>query len=332
MDLFALTRALVDIPSVIGDEGSISRFLAEFLEAEGFRVRTQVVSGERKNVLAVSEDRPRLVFCTHMDTVGPFIPFSEDAKYLYGRGCCDAKGILAAMIVAAESLRDEGGRSLGLLFVVGEETTSDGAKVADEISPGPRYVIVGEPTENMLATAHKGILTVQLSSRGRAAHSCSPHLGDSAVDKLLDVLEVVRRTDFGRDPELGNASLNIGQISGGSAPNVVPDAAGAVLSFRLVRSPEDALALVRRSLQTGVSVEVLSQSPPQRLATRPGFKTGVMPYGTDIPHLKRYGTPFLLGAGSVDDAHQPRERVAKKALQESVELYKNLGRRLLSEP
>jgi acetylornithine deacetylase len=331
MDLIALTRTLVDIPSVTGSEAAISRFLAEFLAGAGYKVTTQDVEGLRRNVLAVDEDRPKLVFCTHMDTVGPFIPFSDDGEFVFGRGACDAKGIIAAMITAAADLRADGYRSLGLLFLVGEETHSDGAKVADAISPGPRYLIMGEPTENVLATSHKGILTVKVRARGRRAHSCYPELGESAVDKLLDILASIRGLNFGQDPELGRATLNIGLLSGGSAPNVIADLAEAVVSLRLVGPPEKALTLIRGALREGSELEVLSQSPPQRLFTLPGFRTAVMPFGTDIPHLQRYGTPLLIGPGSVNDAHHEREKVAKTSLREAVELYKNLGQRLVTE-
>jgi acetylornithine deacetylase len=332
MDLIALTRTLVDIPSITGSEAAISKWLAEFLAGAGYQVRAQTVESERRNVLALGQDRPAVVFSTHMDTVGPFIPFSEDEEFIYGRGTCDAKGIIAAMITAAEELRAEGICSFGLLFLVGEETHSDGAKVADAISPGPRYIIMGEPTENILATSHKGILTVKISARGRRAHSCYPERGESAVEKLLDVLAAIREIAFGQDPVLGRATLNIGLLSGGSAPNVIPDSAEAVVSLRLVGSPDDALALLRGALLERADLEILSQSPPQRLLTLAGFRTAVMPFGTDIPHLKRYGTPLLIGPGSVHDAHHERERVAKAVLHEAVELYKNLGRRLLEEP
>jgi acetylornithine deacetylase len=330
MELFALVRALVDIPSVTGTEGAIADYLTEFLGKAGFRIKTQTVEGARRNLLALADERPGVILATHLDTVGPHFPFSEDGEWIYGRGACDAKGIMAAMILAASALRDEVSRGVGLLFLAGEETTSDGAKIADAISPRPEYLVMGEPTENVLATGHKGILNLRIRTRGRRAHSCAPELGESAVEKLLDILEALRRAEFGRDPVLGKTTLNIGLVAGGSAPNVIPDAAEAVVSLRIVGPLQEDLDRVK-TLAAGGKIEILSQSEPQPLTILAGFPTAAMPFGTDIPHLRDYGKPLLIGPGSVTDAHTDRERVEKGQLREGVEIYKTLVRRLLSE-
>src|SRR6266550_2404148 len=187
MDLFELTRKLIDIPSVTGDEGAVGVFLTSHLEELGYKVKQQQVEGKRCNIIATSGS-PRVVFSTHMDTVPPQIPSSEDAENIYGRGACDAKGIIAAQIFAAERLRREGINEVGLLFTVDEETGSLGAQVAnmEPIAGECRFMINGEPTDNKLAIGTKGSLRCVLTTEGRAAHSAYPEQGDSAIEKLLD--------------------------------------------------------------------------------------------------------------------------------------------------
>ncbi len=329
MELVKLARALIDIPSVTGAEGPIADFLTSTLESLGFRILSQPIQQDRRNLLATLGEPPRLIFCTHMDTVPPFSASAEDDDYIYGRGSCDAKGILASMIIAGEAIKKAGISSFGLLFVIGEETDSIGAKRAPEISPGPDYIIVGEPTQNRLGSAHKGVFTVRLAVKGRSGHSAYPEHGVSAVNALLDVLEVLRRTDFGEDALLGKTTLNIGLISGGTAPNVIPESADATLSLRIVRPPSEVLSLLRSICGPGIDIEVLSESPPQKLHTVPGFDPVVLPFGTDIPYLSGYGKPLLIGPGSVLDAHKDRERVKKAELFEAVHIYKALAERLL---
>jgi acetylornithine deacetylase len=329
--LFELVKSLVDIPSVTGNEAALADFLGALLAEERFDLRSQDVEAGRRNILAVAGGAPAVILCTHMDTVPGRAEAGEDDLNLYGRGACDAKGIMAAMIVAARELRDEGLKDFGLLFLVGEETDSIGAKKANLMDPGSRFIVVGEPTGNKLATAHKGVLTLTLTAAGKAAHSAYPERGESAILKLLDVLSDVRELDFGRDPVLGPTVMNVGQIDGGTASNVIPDRAGAVLSFRTGVSPDLVLSGIRSAAAGRVDIAVRTKSQPQVLFTLPGFPTELMPYGTDIPYLTAFGRPLLLGPGSVLDAHIENERVEKKQLEDAVVIYKMLVRRLLEE-
>jgi len=334
MNVSELTKTLVNIPSPTGMEGPLADFLAGLLRERGFSVLEQDVEPGRRNLFATLGPDPRVVFCTHLDTVpGPALA-TEDDRFIHGRGACDAKGIMAALIMAASDLAGEGRRDIGLLFVVGEETDSRGAKTANALAAsapaphGPRFLIVGEPTENILGRGHLGILTVALSTTGRRAHSAFPHLGESAVEKLLDVLADIRRLDFGRDPVLGPTRMSIVQISGGEAPNVIPDAARAVVSLRTGVAPDGLLEMIAGAAGGRAEVEVISKSDPQTLHTVPGFDSAVMPFGSDIPHLKAFGTPLLIGPGSALDAHTATEKIEKKQLLDAVRIYARLAREL----
>jgi len=329
--LFELAKSLVDIPSVTGDEAALADFLCALLAEERFDVRSQDVEAGRRNLLAVLADKPAVILCTHMDTVPDWVAAGEDDTHLYGRGACDAKGIMAAMIVAAGELRDEGLKDIGLLFLVGEETDSVGAKKANLMSPGSKFIIVGEPTGNKLATAHKGVLTLTLKAGGKTAHSAYPERGESAILKLLDVLSDIRKLDFGRDPVLGPTVMNVGRINGGTASNVIPGTAEAVLSYRTGVSPDLVLSGIRSATAGRADIAVGTKSQPQVLFTLTGFPSELMPYGTDIPYLTAFGRPLLLGPGSVLEAHVENERVEKKQLEEAVVLYKRLVRRLIEE-
>ena len=330
MDLVTLTRRLVDIESISGNERAVGEFLLAHLASLGYAVTRMEVSPERFNVYAAVPGRkPDVVFSTHMDTVPPFIPSSEDADHIYGRGSCDAKGIIAAQIAAAERLRAEGKVVPALLFVVGEERDSQGAAVANQHAPGSRFLINGEPTENHIAIASKGTLRVEIVARGRMAHSAYPELGKSAIDKLLDVLERLRRMELPNNPEVGPSTMNIGVIEGGEAPNVVPPFAKAQLLYRLV-GPSDELK--RRIIETvGDRAEVtfVLEIPFVRLRTVHNIPTMVAAFTTDIPRLSNWGEPVLLGPGSIHVAHTERERIEKRQLHEAVELYCTVAKELM---
>jgi acetylornithine deacetylase len=328
-DLVALARRLVSIPSVTGGEGALADFLAIHLKRLGFRVREQKVKGRRRNILASSGPAPRVLLCTHQDTVPPFFPFSEDARYIYGRGACDAKGIMAAMIQAAAGLPREARQACGLLFLVGEETDSLGARKAGDLGLEPEFIVVGEPTGNKLGLAHKGYLSLRISVRGKKAHSGYPEKGRSAVRGLIDVLRRLERLDLGRDRTLGPSTLNIGRIEGGVAPNVVPDRARAEISVRAARPTREILGRIKAVVGGKALVETLSASEPQRLAAVPGFRTAVLAFSTDIPYLAGVGRPLLLGPGSILDAHTDAERLSKLQMARAVGLYRRLVGRLL---
>ena len=331
MTLFELTKKLIDIPSVTGTEREMVQFLFSELGNRGFSVTKQLVEPGRENILATTDVKPQVILCTHLDTVPPHIPAREDEQYIYGRGACDVKGLLAAMLFAGDRLLEMKIRAFGFLFVVGEETDSIGAKKANEISPHPDFLINGEPTENKLGAGHKGIINLQLSTKGKAAHSSFPEMGESAIEKLLNALQSIREIDFGEEEILGKSTLNIGTIEGGTAFNVVPDKAQATLSIRNSVASEMIIQKINSVLNGAVEIEVLTQSEPQKLHTVPGFETTVLPFGTDIPHLQNFGKPLLIGPGSAKVAHADDERIEKNQLTEAVDIYVNLVKKLLAE-
>jgi acetylornithine deacetylase len=329
--LHTLIRQLIDIPSVTGGEADVARFVEKILLDRGFRVTLQEVEPERYNVYALTDGRPRVVLCTHLDTVPPFYGSSEDERYIYGRGACDAKGCLAAMIEAVTGLRDGGSGGLGLLFVVGEEVDSIGAKVANRLEPGSRYVLVGEPTESRMATGHKGTFYFVLQARGRAAHSAYPHLGDSATERLLDVLGKIRGANWGHSDLLGPATVNIGTLFGGLAANVVAPEAQAGVMVRVVGRASEVEAKLREILgdDPNLSYEVFSSNDAVICETLPGFEVAPVAFGTDIPALTDLGKPLLLGPGSIHDAHTSDEKIGKQEALRAVELYRQAAVGLL---
>jgi len=329
IDLVAFTRALVDIDSTTGREAEAGRWLARELRERGWEVVEQAVSLDRVNLYARLADPPRVVFSTHYDCVPPFFPSREEGGLLFGRGACDAKGILAAQLAAAERLRAEGESRVALLFVAGEERGSDGARVANGHAPaGVSYLVNGEPTDNRLGAATRGVLRVRLHAQGRAAHSAFPELGDSAIDKLLDALMVIRGLQLPEDPVLGRTHYTVGVIDGGVAPNVVSARASAEVLFRIVgdAAPVRAALGVVEGL---VTVEHVLEVPAVHLQTVPGFETAVFPYTTDVPLLAKWGTPLLVGPGSIHVAHTDEEHVAIDELDEAVALYARLAKQLL---
>jgi acetylornithine deacetylase len=329
VDVVALTRSLVDIDSTTGRERETGRWLADYLRSLGFTVREQPVDDTRFNVIATT-GRPLVTLSTHFDCVPPFFPSRMERGRIYGRGACDAKGILAAQVAAADLLRREGETRVGLLFVVGEERGSDGARAANEAAEGCRYLIDGEPTDSRLGIATRGVLRLRLKASGRAAHSSFPELGDSAIDKLLDALMTLRSIPFPSDPVLGTTHYTIGLIAGGVAPNVVSPAAEAEVMFRTVSDAQ----LVRNAiavLDDRVAIEHVLEVPPVRLATVANFDTAVFPYTTDIPFLARWGQPLLYGPGSIHVAHTADEFIEIAELEAAVAGYVALARELLEK-
>jgi acetylornithine deacetylase len=329
IDLIPLARTLVDIDSTTGKEADCGRWLAAYLRGRGFRVEEQPVSSGRFNVLATLEP-PAVVLSTHFDCVPPFFPSRQEGTRLYGRGSCDAKGTLAAQITAVERLRASGNRDVGLLFVVGEERGSDGARVANEHAHPCRFLINGEPTESCLAAATRGVLRVRLSATGRAAHSSFPEAGESAIDKLIDALGRLRQASLPEDPLLGRTHYNVGLISGGIAPNVIPPHAEAEVMFRTVGPAADlrsTLDALRDLVEPSVALEV----PAVTLKTVPGFTTAVFPFTTDIPFLAAWGTPLLFGPGSILVAHTDHEHVEIHELTRAVDSYVQLATSLTKE-
>ncbi|MGA2921287.1 MAG: M20/M25/M40 family metallo-hydrolase [Candidatus Sulfotelmatobacter sp.] len=336
MDAITLTRQLVDIESISGNEAAVGNYLYRELCRIGYQTLRIPVEGDRFDVYATTPEQPnpQVVFSTHMDTVPPFIPSSEDAKRIYGRGSCDAKGIIAAMVAAAERLRREGS-DVGLLFVVGEERDSLGAKVANEYaatnpSHHCKYLVNGEPTENRIALASKGTLRVEVTASGRMAHSAYPELGESAIDKLIAALARLRALVLPVDPEVGPCTLNIGLIEGGRAPNVIPDYAHADLLYRLIGPSQD----LRRQILEVAGDEVKVDFPLElsflRLRTVDGLPSMIAAFTTDIPKLTNWGEPLLIGPGSIHVAHTDGEFIEKQQLAEAIDLYCMIAKRLVS--
>ena len=323
MNLFELTRQLIDIPSVTGDELAVGEFLARHLEQLGYRVERQEVSANRFNIIATTAAPPSFVFSTHMDTVPPFIESSEDEEFIYGRGSCDAKGILAAQIFAAQRLRDAGMNDVGLLFTVDEELGSLGAQAANKHPVGRecRFLINGEPTDNRLAIGTKGSVRVIITTEGRAAHSAYPEAGESAIEKLLDILDDIRACDWPEDSFFGSTTCNIGVLNGGTRPNVIADKARAELQIRLGIDIEHVKSVLEDAVGTRGRLKYSSAHNPVRLFSVPGFDHCVVRFTTDVPYLSEWGNPLLLGPGSILDAHTDHERISKHELENAVDLY-----------
>lgn len=335
-----LTKNLVDIDSTTYYEGPAGIYLYEFLSAQRYAVEKTLVNqperelprsngGERFNIYAALPGvTPDIVLSTHMDTVPPYFGCREDDEFLYGRGTCDAKGIIAAQIAAADRLRDAG-IMVGLLFVVGEERDSAGAKAANKTPKGSKFLINGEPTNNRLALATKGALRVELRCNGRMAHSAYPELGESAIDKLLEALHDVRALSLPVEPEIGPSTLNIGLIEGGRAPNVIADKAEAHLLIRTVGPSQEIKDLILKTVGDRAEVTFSLDLSYIRMRKVGNLPTMVAKFATDIPSLTNWGEPFLLGPGSIHVAHTPDEKISKKELLECVDLYFDLATSLV---
>ncbi|MBA2736838.1 MAG: M20/M25/M40 family metallo-hydrolase [Pyrinomonadaceae bacterium] len=331
MNLFELTKTLINIPSISENEEQVGFFLRDYLENLGWTVELQPVSKNQNNVIAYLNDCPRVFLSTHMDTVPPFIEAGEDDEKIYGRGACDAKGIIASQIFAAEELRKQGINDIGLLFTVDEEQGSSGARAANkhQLAAKCEFMINGEPTDSDLAIGSKGSLRLSVKTKGVAAHSAYPEMGESAIEKLLDILADVRRIEFPNDEFFGETTNNIGLISGGLKTNVIAPNAEAGLHIRLTTDDKPILELLEKAIDERGEIEILSAALPVKMLAVEGFRQKVVRFTTDIPHLSNWGTPLLLGAGSILVAHTKDEFVLKRDLEEAVGLYVNLVKKLL---
>jgi acetylornithine deacetylase len=323
-DPIAFAKRLIDIPSPTDDEFDSAVFLHDELRALGYACRRQEVSERRFNLYAAACRRPRVVFNSHIDTVPPWFGATEDDDALYGRGACDTKGIIAAMIAAGEHLRAGGLNDFGFLFVVGEETDSIGAQMAnlEFASLGSEFVLVGEPTQSTFARASKGALTCFVRFDGIAAHSAYPELGDSAINKMVAAITEINAASWGVDDDLGATTVNVGVVRGGEKPNVIPAEAECQMIFRTVTDP----AIVQAQLQSivarhGGTITVSRGNPPQFMTVPDGAKSTVVAFNTDVPHLGALGKPLLFGPGSILDAHGANEKIGKKELLDSIETY-----------
>ncbi|MGO9260093.1 MAG: M20/M25/M40 family metallo-hydrolase [Bryobacteraceae bacterium] len=329
MNVFELTRELIDIESITGNEEAVGNFLHASLEPlaarHGGTVERMAVEPRRFNVFAHFGERLHVTLSTHMDTVPPFIPSREDDTHIWGRGACDTKGTIAAMIRAVEELLEAGRRDFGLLFVVGEERNSAGAYAAARSPRGSRYIVNGEPTGNKLALGSKGTLRYEVAASGKMAHSAYPELGDSAIDKLIAALTAIRGLPLPTDPLLGPSTLNIGTLAGGRAPNVIADEAHADIMIRLVGDSTATKQALERAVAGRAELREVLEIPAVRLGAIEGMETTVVAFTTDIPAFGgQWGEPFLIGPGSIHVAHTLEERVPKAQLIESVGIYKKM--------
>lgn len=329
MHVFELTRRLVEIESITENEKEVALFLRDHLSGLGYDVSLHEAAANRFNVQALAGKQPDVVFSTHIDTVPPYVPFREDDQYIYGRGSCDAKGIVAAQIHAGQELRRAGETRFGFLFLVGEERNSAGAIAANRSPAGSRFLINGEPTENKLAAGSKGSLRVEIHTRGKSGHSAYPQSGDSAILKLLDLLEAVRRMELPSDPLLGKTTCNIGTLEGGIRANVIPDRARAELMFRTVEPLDDLKSRLEAVVRGRGQIRYAFEVPPVTMNLVEGFDSTVVSFTTDVPFLSAWGRPFLIGPGSILDAHTEGERISKAGLLDGIDLYVKLARTLL---
>lgn len=339
IDPVKLTRQLIDIESTTFHEGAAGEFVADYLKERGFTVERTAVSqpeGDKStvarwNVYAAAQSEPPVVtLSTHIDTVPPYFGSSEDEEFIYGRGACDAKGIMAAQIVAAERLRALG-VPVALLFVVGEERDSAGAKAANLEPRGSKFLINGEPTDNRVAVASKGTLRAAVRANGKMAHSAYPELGDSAIHKLVPVLDRMLKIDLPVNPEVGPSTLNIGLLEGGRAPNVIADHAEAQVMVRLVGDSGNTKAALEQAAQGSAEVVYTLEIPFQKLRTLEGLPTMIAAFTTDVPWLSAWGEPVLLGPGSIHVAHTYDEKLSKRELHEAIDLYVEVAQRLAAE-
>jgi acetylornithine deacetylase len=329
-DVVALAAELLTLDSSTGAEGGAVDFVSKWLVARGWNVTLQEVTRDRANVWASRAGRG-VTLSTHLDTVPPYIPPRLDGNRLYGRGACDAKGIAAAMLVAAENLANAGEDRVDLLFVVGEEKGSDGARAANRLRPTSKFLVNGEPTESKLASGAKGSLRVMVRTRGRAAHSAYAHLGESAIRPMLTLLPTLDELDLPKDDVLGETTFNIGTLHGGTEANIVPAAAEAEIMFRLVSDVAPLRQRVKEWAKGRAELEFGSHIPAQHFHTIPGFEVAPVAYTTDIPLLGRWGTPLLFGPGSIHVAHTPDEFIAVDELRNAVDAYERIVKAVLAE-
>ena len=327
LDPIALARQLIDVPSPTESELAVGELLERELTLLGFTTRRHDVTATRFNLLALAGGTPRVILNSHIDTVPPWFESSEDEEFIYGRGACDTKGIIAAMLAAGERLRARGVTDFAFLFVVGEETDSVGAKAANTAfaNLGSEFVVVGEPTESKFARASKGALTCVVRFEGVAAHSAYPHLGDSAINRMVAAIAEINAYDWGTHEVLGHTTVNVGVVRGGQRPNIIPAEAECEMIFRLVTTPED----VERRLgdlvsQHGGRITMSRGNPPQFMLVPEGQPSQVVSFNTDVPWLGALGKPLLFGPGSILDAHGVNEKIAKRDLLAAVTTYEEM--------
>ena len=328
-DVVSLAAELLATPSTTRDEGAVVDLVARWLVARDWNVTVQEVTPGRGNVWA-SRKGGGVTLSTHLDTVPPYVPPRRADGRLYGRGACDAKGIAAAMMIAADRLATEGEQRVDLLLVVGEERGSDGARMANQLPATSRWLINGEPTESILASGCKGAQRVIVRTVGKEAHSAYPHLGHSAIAPMLQMLPELEALPLPTDAVLGPTTVNVGLIRGGTEANIVPGACEAEMMVRLVGDVAPVKAALDAWAEGRAELEYGSFIPAQHFHTVPGMKSAPVAYTSDIPLLTNWGKPLLFGPGSIHVAHTPDEYVSEDELRASVDTYVSLVRMLLA--
>ena len=328
-DVVALAAELLAIQSSTGSESEAVEFVSRWLLTRGWSVELQEVTKGRANVWATRKGKG-VTLSTHLETVPPYIAPREDNGRLYGRGACDAKGIAAAMLAAADRLTKAGEDRVDLLFLVGEEQGSDGARAANRLPATSRFLVNGEPTESKLASGAKGSQRVTLRFRGRAAHSAYPELGKSAIAPMLELLPTIGKLDLPADPVLGATTVNIGTIRAGTAGNIIPELAETELMFRLVGDVKPLKKSLEKWVGDKAEIEYGSYIPAQKFATLPGFEVAPVAYTSDIPLLSKWGKPLMFGPGSIHVAHTPDEFISLEELRNAVDAYERIVRSLLT--
>lgn len=329
-----LTREFVTLESITGNEAVFAEKVEAVLLDVGWHVQRQKAEENRWNVYATPDANvnPKIIFCSHLDTVAPFIELNEDDNYIYGRGSCDAKGVIAAMISAAIKLALNGESEIGCLFTVGEEVDSIGAKHANDLAPDSvKYTIIGEPTDNRLVSGQKGIYLVEVHTEGKSAHSAYPELGESAVDKLLTILHNIRTTALPSDPDLGETTVNISRLQGGDRYNVIPDHASAGVMFRVSTSLEEVKSLMKNAVGDIGEIREINMCEPQKMTKVEGYENEVVAFSTDAPYMTHWGERMVIGPGSIHDAHTDNEKISKAQLSESVGVYVELVKKILED-
>lgn len=325
-DALYLAKELISIPSVSGNEFEALEYLSTVFTSFGWHYEIHEISEKRFNIF-VQFENPDVCFTTHIDVVpakeNQFNPEIKNGR-LYGRGACDAKGILASMICAVKNLELNGKSNMALLVVIGEETDGIGAKTASKqlTGKGIRHIVNGEPTEGKLVAAHKGGLGFRITTRGISCHSGYPEYGIDANNTLVDIAYQIQNTCFGEDPVLGSATVNLGLIKAGSARNVLSDHGQIDGMIRTVTDSESVITKLQDIISDRAEIEILNNAPKVHLKTLPGFEISTVSYATDIPHFLSLGTDCLLyGPGSIKQAHTDDEWIDIIELEDSVTEY-----------